>query len=412
MKIYKYLCSLGTIFDFFVFLLLSQTVLYFIVGEPGCGKTTTINWLRKKLPSLQKLHYKCPCIGDMYSHIYLPGRYEQFHGKSKKEHGDGTDRLGIGYESRDLNDLLQKLCKFNSLVVCEGISTMLANAPFMKKAEALGYKIVIREPNTPHDIISSQRLERDGNCKDLDKKIKRWNTARMKIDNEWKIVQDYQGHIVHEIIHICSQNYLRNIRSGNPNERYESYLLSVTEAILKSLKVTTQTTDKDHLTKKWLFQFLIGRTMTRFKQSSEEYIENPTKLNSYIRVSKVIERKNLPQKKKDLYDISVKILMHYNRNWAGEDQDFILQVSCMDKDYFVTEHIHASDTTTQIVITFGNYKGGMLNTFCPKKNQFKAVQTLGTMKEIDGRLPHFVSPVTDGKRYSLVFFKTYDSELM
>ena len=48
---------------------------------------------------------------------------------------------------------------------------MLTNVPFIKKAESLGYKIVIREPNTHCDIISSQRLKRDGSSKDLNKKL-------------------------------------------------------------------------------------------------------------------------------------------------------------------------------------------------------------------------------------------------
>ena len=69
--------------------------------------------------------------------------------------------------------------------------------------------------------------------------------TRKRIDNVWKIVSNYQGHIVNKLLQICSQNYRRNIRSCTSNERYESYLFSVAETMLKSLNVRNQATDKN-----------------------------------------------------------------------------------------------------------------------------------------------------------------------
>ena len=139
---------------------------------------------------------------------------------------------------------------------------------------------------------------------------------------------------------------------------------------------------------------------------------HPNKNNAYVRMSKVNDRGKLSQKKKDIYNVSMKILKLMNSEWIGNNEDFILQVSCMDKTSYVEPHNHLSDVSTQHAITFGKYTGGMLNVLCPKTNLFKEVETLRTFKEFDGRSLHYVTPVSEGKRFSVLFFKCYDRNIL
>ena len=60
---------------------------------------------------------------------------------------------------------------------------MLTNVSCMKKSEVIGYKIVIRDLNTPHDIITNQTLKRYGSSKDLNENMERWNETRRKINS-------------------------------------------------------------------------------------------------------------------------------------------------------------------------------------------------------------------------------------
>ena len=188
-------------------------------------------------------------------------------------------------------------------------------------------------------------------------------------------------------------------------------LLSHIEVILKSIKLNRQISDKDHKIKKLKFQFMIGRTVTRYKQTSDEYMVHPLNKNLFVRMSIVNERRKLSRKKIELYNISVKLLMRHNKEWCGKDEDFVLQVSCMDKDSFVKVHCDENDISTQHIITFGQYEGGILHVWNSKNKSYDAVLTDGSLLEFDGRKRHYVSPVTDGERYSLIFFKMYDRRL-
>ena len=86
-----------------------------------------------------------------------------------------------------------------------------------------------------------------------------------------------------------------------------------------------------------------------------------------------------------------------NSDWAGKNEDYVLQISCMDKTSYVEQHDHLCDVSTQHVIAFGKYTCGMLNVLCPITNR---------------RSVHYVTPVSKGKRYSVLFFKYYDQDML
>ena len=59
------------------------------------------------------------------------------------------------------------------------------------------------------------------------------------------------------------------------------------------------------------------------------------------------------------------------------------------------------DISTQHIITFGKYTGGMLNIFCPITKLFIEIETLGNFKEIDGQYLHYGTPIAKEKNILL-----------
>ena len=46
-----------------------------------------------------------------------------------------------------------------------------------------------------------------------------------------------------------------------------------------------------------------------------------------------------------------------NIDWAGKNEDYVLQVLCMDEISYVKPYDYLSDISTQYIITFGKYTG-------------------------------------------------------
>ena len=65
----------------------------------------------------------------------------------------------------------------------------------------------------------------------------------------------------------------------------------------------------------------------------------------------------------------------------------------MDKTSYVRPHVHLSDISTQHIITFGKYAGGILNVFCLTTKLSREIETPGNFKEIDGRYLHYVAHI-------------------
>ena len=56
-----------------------------------------------------------------------------------------------------------------------------------------------------------------------------------------------------------------------------------------------------------------------------------------------------------------------------------------------------------MIFSFGNYSGGKFYIHNNALNLFEVYNTYKTIVEFDGRIKHYVSNVTCGERYSIVF---------
>lgn len=178
--------------------------------------------------------------------------------------------------------------------------------------------------------------------------------------------------------------------------------------IVKKLRLSTQSTKSKYLC--WLWQFIVGRTVTRFKQELGEY----TRLNDgrYLITTDVAKRNNISGVKKELYYLAHELIETHNQEWVGQHGDLCIQFSCMDKTSFIERHVHTNEICDQYVISFGEYKGGILHVFCPVKKRFQAKETKNKLALINGNFEHYVSLITSGLRYSIVFFKQYDRRIV
>ena len=109
--------------------------LIYIVGPAGSGKTTTVKWIMNFL-DISLFKDSCPCVSDPTRNIYFLGRYKAFHGKSQtnKFLGDGTDRLVPGVETRQLKQILVRLCHNSNILICDGISKLVFNTAMITLA--------------------------------------------------------------------------------------------------------------------------------------------------------------------------------------------------------------------------------------------------------------------------------------
>ena len=62
----------------------------------------------------------------------------------------------------------------------------------------------------------------------------------------------------------------------------------------------------------------------------------------------------------------------------------------------------------QFCISFGDYDGGSLYVLNQHLNKYEKLDNHQRMVQFDGRNYHYVSNVTKGERYSIVYFKKFD----
>ena len=114
---------------------------------------------------------------------------------------------------------------------------------------------------------------------------------------------------------------------------------------------------------------------------------------------------------KDVYRLCRKIIRKIDFEYAGEKDDWVVNISAMNnKSHYIKKHIDKSDIDSQYGFTLGNYKGGTLSSY----NELGVKIELKNCRRIvrfDGRLPHEVSPVISGERYSIIFFKLFDRRM-
>ena len=102
------------------------------------------------------------------------------------------------------------------------------------------------------------------------------------------------------------------------------------------------------------------------------------------------------------------LLKMFDKTWAGSNDDFVVQFSCMDNKSHIENHKDKDDVSSQFAISLGEYKGGELMVYNENMNNYTPIINKRKMVQFDGRKDHFVTKVTEGERYFIVFFKSYD----
>ena len=121
-----------------------------------------------------------------------------------------------------------------------------------------------------------------------------------------------------------------------------------------------------------------------------------------------VENRELPNRKYQLYKLAKEFILKYNKLWVGNDDDFIVQFACMNKDSYIKEHCDKADVSSQFIMTLGEYKGGFLHVWNKEKKIYEIFDTYKKLIQFDGRNKHFISNVSDGERYSIVWYKSFD----
>ena len=163
---------------------------------------------------------------------------------------------------------------------------------------------------------------------------------------------------------------------------------------------------------------VIGQTRNKYKLKSSYFkvvtmVEPESTFAIYIRDPR--ESTNKPQWLKDLYfEHLCPLIWDIDPEWTGQANEFVVQVSFIEagKAHFVNRHVDKHDIMWQYGIVLGEYKGGELRT-CLQSDPTRVCKIKGKnyIVKIDGRCPHWVTPVTDGLRMSLYYFKMHDSRM-
>ena len=132
-----------------------------------------------------------------------------------------------------------------------------------------------------------------------------------------------------------------------------------------------------------MFQFHIGRTVTRFNKeflSCEQSIWN---INKRVNMSDVKNR-NIPIWKKEIFDLSYRLIYQIDKRWLGSNLDFVVQFACMDNNSYIDAH-KDKDVSSQFLVTFGEYSGGHLMLYNNEKHVFEQIETMNNIVQFDGR---------------------------
>ena len=121
------------------------------------------------------------------------------------------------------------------------------------------------------------------------------------------------------------------------------------------------------------------------------------------------DRTELINWKLNLCSMSRTLLEMFDTIWAGNHDGFVVQLTYMNKESFVLNHSHTNDISSQFSISLGEYKGGGLMVYNEMKKEYMCLINNRKMVQFDGRKDHFVTKVTEGERYSVVFYKSYDT---
>ena len=103
------------------------------------------------------------------------------------------------------------------------------------------------------------------------------------------------------------------------------------------------------------------------------------------------------------------LLKMFNRTWARNHEDFVVQLSCMENGSHTQNNPDKDVVSSQFAIILGEYKGGKLMVYNELKNEYIQLINNRKMVQSDGRKDHFVTDGTKCERYSIVSYKSYDT---
>ena len=203
----------------------------------------------------------------------------------------------------------------------------------------------------------------------------------------------------------CRQLFRETIIYFKSNQKW-TILLDKIEYMMRDIDIKTDYSSKK---KSWKYRFLLGRTTTRWKKNNSlRCVQHPTKEHFLVNTSNVFDRKEVVIWKLKLYKMACTLLKMINKQWAGSNDDFVVQFSCMDIESHIEIHTDKDDVSSQFAISLGEYKGGQLMVYNDNLSTYIPVVNKRKMVQFDGRKKHFVTKVTEGERYYIVFFKSYD----
>ena len=276
-----------------------QNKFFFVVGYPGSGKTHLVHDIINHL-DIDTIHELCPCISDMIRNFFIFGRFKTYHGESKTNIGDGTDRMFCGVDTARCMNFIKLLQHDNNILLCEGITSVLCNVGILNQIKYLGYNLQLIELNTPlEECINNLKIRDDYNDK-TKKLIEIWTKKRDELSVHFSISSNTQYEAKNIILNEVSQKIRLTIHKAllirlHDNSR-SKYLLNEIKKIIYTIKLRSQQTK--NTTKKWVFQFQIGRTVTRFNNSYESCQSNIWNNNTQVNMCDVENRK-IPKWKKN-----------------------------------------------------------------------------------------------------------------
>ena len=292
--------------------------------------------------------------------------------------------------------------------MCEGISCVLCDVSIFKQIQKIGYKLHIIELNTPLDEYIDNLINRNDYNNKTKKMIMGWKKKRSKIRENFIVYQLSQEEAQRFLLLSVNQGEKIGIKK-KVNVIYKKSIsfeknLQEVKSILYSIDLKSQQLKNKN--KNWMFQFHIGRTVTRFQKEFNSCEVNMWNSKKQVNMMDVKYRL-IPDWKKDLYYSAYQLIKEVDKRWTGEKHDLVIQFACMDTNSYVCIHSD-KDVSSQFVMSFGEYLGGELMLFDEKSKTFKHVETKNHIVQFDGRFKHYVTKVTNGLRYSIVFYKMFD----
>ena len=98
--------------------------------------------------------------------FFIFGRFKTYHGESKSNIDDGTDRMFSGVDTAKFMNFIKSLQHENNILLCGGITSVLCNVSILTQIRDLGYNLHLIELITPlEECINNLKIRDDYNDK-------------------------------------------------------------------------------------------------------------------------------------------------------------------------------------------------------------------------------------------------------